>query len=585
MRPARARPPPPDVPGVDTGCGCTSTRPPGWRRPRRPAARRLDGEAERAARAGAAAPRRRPPCGRSGSSPRPPPSLACRCSTSTSCTNASADRLRELQRERDHAEHVDAELLDQLGLARRPRSARPGASRAAPPRTGAGRRSRTTEARPSSRARFTVWPMICWCPRWTPSKTPIVTTDRPHPAGAALTPRQRCTSHPPPATSAGVSTTSGRARPSRSDTTATTWPSGANTAYGPGDARTARSGPPCESTRACASSTSRRSKHARRGLGQRQGHRVRPARASCSRVAASASVNPPTAVRRSAVRCPPTPSAAPEVAGDGPDVGAGRAVDVDVHIEHGLAGVLADADVADVEPLDGDPAGGQLDLLAPADPRVGAHAVHLDGADRAGHLVDLADERASAAARTAASSVTAAAGVRAVTSPSASSVTVAYPEPDGRGVALARADDVGQQAGGPLDPDHQHPGRHRVEGAAVPDPAGAGQPPDRGRPRRATSSRPACRPPPARPAPSPPFGRPSAWQTALSARRRPRPTGGPAPAAPGRPAGPRRTRSAPAHTPPRPEVEGVAQPDARQEEAERGHQREVAHEAARRRRR
>ena len=46
-------------------------------------------------------------------------SAACRCSTSTSCTNASARQPGELRRERDHAQHVDAERLDQLGLAGR----------------------------------------------------------------------------------------------------------------------------------------------------------------------------------------------------------------------------------------------------------------------------------------------------------------------------------------------------------------------------------------------------------------------------------------------------------------------------------
>ena len=53
---------------------------------------------------------------------------------------------------------------------------------------GCGSNVTTTDGTPSSPARSTVCPMICWCPRWTPSKTPIVTTDRPQPAGAACTP-------------------------------------------------------------------------------------------------------------------------------------------------------------------------------------------------------------------------------------------------------------------------------------------------------------------------------------------------------------------------------------------------------------
>src|SRR5689334_11708328 len=38
--------------------------------------------------------------------------------------------------------------------------------------------------------------MVAWCPLWTPSKTPMVTAERPHPAGAASIPRQRCISAP-----------------------------------------------------------------------------------------------------------------------------------------------------------------------------------------------------------------------------------------------------------------------------------------------------------------------------------------------------------------------------------------------------
>src|SRR5437870_2101125 len=45
----------------------------------------------------------------------------------------------------------------------------------------------------ASRARSITCCNVCWCPLWTPSKTPIVTTDRPHPGGSASKPRQRCT--------------------------------------------------------------------------------------------------------------------------------------------------------------------------------------------------------------------------------------------------------------------------------------------------------------------------------------------------------------------------------------------------------
>ena len=65
-------------------------------------------------------------------------------------------------------------------------------------------------------------------------------------------------------------------------------------------------------------------------------------------------------------------------------------VDVDVHVDDVGRGRR---DVEHVEPRDGDPAGGELDLLAVADPLVRALPVDLDGADRAGHLVDLAGLR------------------------------------------------------------------------------------------------------------------------------------------------------------------------------------------------
>src|SRR5215510_3345023 len=74
-------------------------------------------------------------------------------------------------------------------------------------------------------------------------------------------PTGRCRLHPAPPlhqlTPAGRSTTSGRARPSRSDTIASTSPSGPNTAYGP-STPTVDSGPPWETTFASSESTSRR---------------------------------------------------------------------------------------------------------------------------------------------------------------------------------------------------------------------------------------------------------------------------------------------------------------------------------------
>jgi hypothetical protein len=50
---------------------------------------------------------------------------------------------------------------------------------------GCGSKVITTDCSPRSRAAFTACPMIAWCPRCTPSNTPMVTTDRPQPPGTA----------------------------------------------------------------------------------------------------------------------------------------------------------------------------------------------------------------------------------------------------------------------------------------------------------------------------------------------------------------------------------------------------------------
>src|SRR5690606_25423003 len=79
-----------------------------------------------------------------------------------------------------------------------------------------------------------------------------------------------------------------------------------------------------------------------------------------------------------------------EVAGQGPDVGAGAHLDLDVHV--GGAGVRVGTHGEHVEAVHGDAAGREVDLLTPAHAGVGAPPPDLDRADRAGHLVDLAGE-------------------------------------------------------------------------------------------------------------------------------------------------------------------------------------------------
>ena len=79
-----------------------------------------------------------------------------------------------------------------------------------------------------------------------------------------------------------------------------------------------------------------------------------------------------------------------------------------------------------------------------------------------------------------------------MTSPSASSVTVAARAGSWRR-RPCRADEVGEQPGRPVDAEHEHAGRHRVQRAGVADLAGAGEPPDAGDDVVAGPALPACR--------------------------------------------------------------------------------------------
>jgi len=84
-----------------------------------------------------------------------------------------------------------------------------------------------------------------------------------------------------------------------------------------------------------------------------------------SRSWASTMSKRPTLVRRSA-------------AGQRPDIGPGRDLDLDVEVDDGPAGTH----VQDLEAAHGDRAGAQLDVLALADPVVGALTLDLDRAHR-----------------------------------------------------------------------------------------------------------------------------------------------------------------------------------------------------------
>src|SRR5690606_10894418 len=165
----------------------------------------------------------------------------------------------------------------------------------------------------------------------------------------------------------------------------------------------------------------------------------------------------------------------PQVPGDRPDVGAGRAGHVHVQVDQPVTGA---AERLQLQPRHRHPAGRQLQLLPRPDSLVGAAAVHLDRADRARHLVDLAGEGRQPGADLRLGQVIGGDGFDHL--PFGVVGDGPLPQADGGGVPLAGLTDVTQQSRGPADADHQHAGGHRIEGAAVPHPPDAGQLPDPG---------------------------------------------------------------------------------------------------------
>ena len=125
--------------------------------------------------------------------------------------------------------------------------------------------------------------------------------------------------------------------------------------------------------------------------------------------------------------------------------------------------------------MDGHGPGRELDLFTGPDPGVGAFAVDLDGADAAGNLLDFPGQRGDAGAD----------GVFGDRGGAAGGGDLAFgvvrhggfTEPDGGGVGLGRAHDVGQQPGGLVDAHHQNAGGHRIQRPGVADLSGTGDPP------------------------------------------------------------------------------------------------------------
>ena len=410
-------------------------------------------------------------------------SAACRCSTSTSWTNSSASSCENAGVNGTHAEHVDAERLDQLGLARRlgeHRRVRPG-----PDHLG-----RVRVERHHHRLHAQLPGPLHGVPDdlLVPPVHAVEDADgddRAAPAtGCRLDPRHRCMPflpHSVPVAAGGGDRrlTPARARP-RAGARPVPLPDDRDQAsvraedgVRPGDADRGQRATVREHLGLMRWSPSRRGKNRVAAAAQRQGdHGPARARSSSSRVAASARVNPPTAVRRSAVRWPPTPSAGAEVSGERPDVRAGRAATSTSSVH---TPARSTADRQHVQPGDGDRRAASA-TSSPARTRcVGALAVTLIALTALGTW-SISPVNAAASADRIASSVTRAGGRGGHDLALGVVGDRGLPQPDRRGVRLVRADHVGEQPGRPLDADDQHAGGHRVEGAAVPDPAGARQP-------------------------------------------------------------------------------------------------------------
>jgi hypothetical protein len=159
----------------------------------------------------------------------------------------------------------------------------------------------------------------------------------------------------------------------------------------------------------------------------------------------------------------------PEVAGERAHVGAGGAVDRHVEVDD----ITGTTGRAHVERMDGYGAGRQLDGVARPHLGVGPLAVDLDGADRGRHLLDRAGQPGDPGLDLVVLQV----GCRRHRDDLALGVVGhrAGTEPDRRVVGLVRQRKVTQQPGGPLDPEHQQAGGHRVERAGVTDAPGAGE--------------------------------------------------------------------------------------------------------------
>ena len=164
------------------------------------------------------------------------------------------------------------------------------------------------------------------------------------------------------------------------------------------------------------------------------------------------------------------PQRCTEVAGDRADVGAAGAGELDVQVH----GRRIDPQPLQVQPRDGDPAGGQLNGLPRPGPGVGPPAVNLDRTHLRGDLVDLPPEGVEGISDQGLVKVS---GAGRSQQPALGIIGVGgLAQPDGGAVDLAGQRQVAEQPGCLADADDEDAGGHRVEGPGVAHPPGAGQP-------------------------------------------------------------------------------------------------------------
>src|SRR5215472_3416407 len=265
--------------------------------------------------------------------------------------------------------------------------------------SGCGSKVITTTGSPSSAAAVMAWRTIRWWPRWTPSNSPMVTTDLPHRAGTSSRPCHRCIcSFPRSSAPAAMLLAEDRQRPrlaavvgQQCDQRAV-WPEGSHRG-GPGPGRVEPGPVPDRARLGCAQFTPREGGGCRLGqvghveassvtigsaVDNRPGELVQRAR-----LAHQVGPHPGTAEHR---EVPADVERRAEVPSEGPDVGPAGARHRHVHVKQ--FAVLADGQ--HVKPADSH--GPRRQLRRPARPRqlVRPPAADLDRADARRDLTDLA---------------------------------------------------------------------------------------------------------------------------------------------------------------------------------------------------